>query len=218
MTTKPGSVSRRRWRAWRACGLVLTLGAGTGACTSHRLASPTMDLSQTTNPRISISMNRRLDMLFMIDDSSSMGPLQGKLAARLPDFMQVLQGLPGGLPDLHVAVVSSSLGAGIYGNVPGCGPGSPGNDDGLFRHAPECTALHAGETFIRASADGSANNFDGRIEDVFACIARLGDQGCGFEHPLASVQQALTRALIPGDPNWGFLRADAALVHLMGPD
>ena len=56
--------------------------------------------------------NRNLDILFMIDDSSSMRLSQTNLLANFPGFMDVLKNLPGGLPNIHVAVVSSDMGAG----------------------------------------------------------------------------------------------------------
>ena len=144
-----------------------------------------------------------------------MKPLQAKMAARLPDFMQRLKALPGGLPDIHVAVVSSSLGAGAFGDVPGCGQGAPGDDAGSFQHKAGC-GLNASENYIKASQDGTTNNFTGNIEDVFSCIALLGDTGCGFEHQFESTRQALIRATHPEDMNnGGFLRGDAFLGIVM---
>jgi len=156
----------------------------------------------------------KLDVLFMIDNSASMKPLQAKLAAQLPSFINGLRSLPGGLPDLHLAVISSSLGAGAFGDVPGCVPGAPGGDDGgRFQHKVGC-GLNAGETFLK-SEDGG-NNFTGSLSDVFSCIAQLGDGGCGFEHQLESTRVALMKAEMASDPdNGGFLRADAKLAIVM---
>ena len=155
---------------------------------------------------------RALDLLVMVDDSASMTGLQAKFAARLPDFIQVLDSFPHGRPDLHIAVVSSSLGAGIFGNVTGCMPGHPGNDDGMFQVPPECAMVHPGEHFLRAASDPSQNNFDGDLAAAFGCIANLGASGCGFEHQFASTQVALERSLLVGDANAGFLRPNAVLV------
>jgi hypothetical protein len=52
-----------------------------------------------------------LDILFMIDNSSSMTQIQQKLLDQDPSFMTVLENLPNGLPNIHVAVVSSDMGA-----------------------------------------------------------------------------------------------------------
>lgn len=157
---------------------------------------------------------RALDLLFMIDNSQSMAVMQQKLAEKLPQFMDVLKGIPGGLPDLHVAVISSSLGAGIFSNVPGCAPDGLGDQTGSFQGATVCNALHPGQKFI-STANG-INNFDGDISAVFACMAMLGDRGCGFEHQFESTRVALQRAMDPADPdNAGFLRPNAALAIVM---
>jgi len=47
----------------------------------------------------------------MIDDSSEMTSMQQKLASQIPTFFQALADLPDGMPNLHVAVVSSDMGA-----------------------------------------------------------------------------------------------------------
>ena len=201
---------RARVLRWAACVAVVP---ALWACNARRLEVPAADPSQVTTLIAPTSSNRDIDILFMVDDSLSMQPLQKKLAQRLPDFMNVLKGVPGGLPNVHVAVVSSSLGAGIYSDVPGCAPGHPGNDGGKFQHASTC-GLNPGETYI--SSIGGVNNFMGNIEDVFSCIALLGDGGCGFEHQFASTAVALQKAANPLDPdNGGFLRPNAYLAIVM---
>jgi hypothetical protein len=66
------------------------------------------------------SAPRKLDILFMIDNSSSMAPLQGKLLEQFPVFMDQLKATPTpdgagtALPDIHVAVVSSDTGPGKF--------------------------------------------------------------------------------------------------------
>src|SRR6478736_4389717 len=65
------------------------------------------------------TINRNVDILFMIDDSSSMGLAQTNLINNFPTFMTTLQSAPQGLPTLHLAVVSQDMGAGD-GSVSGC--------------------------------------------------------------------------------------------------
>jgi hypothetical protein len=86
-----------------------------------------------------------------------------------------------------------------------------------------CPALDTGETYL-VTGDGqtSSPNFTGDIGAVFACMASLGDHGCGFESQFESVQVALQRAMLPKDilaggdlDNGGFLRADARLAIVM---
>jgi hypothetical protein len=160
----------------------------------------------------------KLDLLFMIDDSASMGPLQQKMRDQLPAFMNVLETLPGGLPDLHVAVVSSSLGAGVFSNVPGCGSGTSGNLDGAFQHPAACTMLNGNQHFINSvpGTNGTrVTNFTGDITDAISCITNLGQTGCGFEHQFESVRFALEQAQSGVGDNVGFLRPDAFLAIVM---
>jgi hypothetical protein len=159
---------------------------------------------------------KKLDMLFMVDNSLSMQPLQAKLTASFPTLIQTLKTLPGGLPDLHIGVVSSSMGAGRFDSVdiPSC---PHGGDGGRLQWMPKGTCVSGGPTdhFIATGPAESIKNYPGTIEQAFTCIAALGDQGCGFEHQLESMAVALgARGQIPQE-NQGFLRADAALAMVM---
>ena len=210
------------WRHLRWVAMAAVVPA-LWACNARKLAPPDGLPKQVVKNRFQQSVNRDLDLLFLIDDSSSMAPLQMKMRQRLPEFMDVLKNLPGGLPNVHVAVVSSSLGAGVYGNVTGCTPGSSGNLDGNFQHKAGC-GLNAGETFIKslpgASAAQRSENFTGDIASVFACIADLGQNGCGFEHQFESVRLALQKTQVMGQENYGFLRDSAylAIIFLTNED
>ncbi len=48
-------------------------------------------------------------------------------------------------------------------------------------------------------------------EDALGCMVPMGISGCGFEEPLEAMYKALTRATTVGEPEYGFLRDDAAL-------
>ena len=160
-----------------------------------------------------------VDILFMVDNSSSMGPLQQQLAAGFDAFMNIIDALPGGTPDLHVGVVSSDMGVGDD-SIAGCN--GQGGDRGRLQFAPRgaCTQtnLEPDAHFIalRTEADGSrtTNYPGGTPAQTFGCIAPLGELGCGFEQPFASVKHALDPALAPPE-NLGFLRRDAFLAVIM---
>jgi hypothetical protein len=157
-----------------------------------------------------------VDILMMIDNSSSMIEMQQKLYAQLPLFIQSLQSLPTP-PNLHLAVVSSDMGApGDLTTSIGC---SASGDEGQFQSMPRgtCTAttLAAGSTFI--SDDDNMPNFTDPLSSVLQCIALLGDTGCGFEHQLASIDRALGADGLGPAPstNATFLRPNAYLVVLL---
>ena len=152
----------------------------------------------------------------MVDNSSDTRVEQVKLTGQLAAFVDSLEALPGGLPDLHVAVVSSDMGApGDVTQSLGC---TTAGDQGQFQFAArgDCLmGLNDGATFI--ATDGVTSNYTGQLADVLTCIATLGDTGCGFEHQLASVARALGADGLgpPPDTNAGFLRADAELAILL---
>ncbi|MDB4981525.1 MAG: hypothetical protein JWM82_2277, partial [Myxococcales bacterium] len=188
-----------------------TAGGSAGAAVAGAGGSSPAPLAQ----EIHWYGTRDVDLLFMVDNSASMTPLQNKLRANFPAFMNVLKGLP--LPNVHIAVVSSDLGAGITG-APGCT--NTGGDQGKFQFAPKdptvCAnaQLNPGQTFL--SNIGGATNYTGDISDAFSCIAALGQGGCGLEHQLASVLRALGADGSPAPAeNTGFLRANALLAVVL---
>jgi len=224
-----------RWRylRWVACSAVIP---ALWACNSRRLAIPDPAPAIIDTRQFKQSVNHKLDILFMVDDSSSMAPLQAKMQAQLPAFMDALvDDSTKQLPDLHVAVVSSSYGGGAWSNVNQChaastDPNTLGDDQGRFLqgaigpNASPCKMLQADAKFL-INGDGSAANppnFTGDIRDAFKCIALLGDKGCGFESQFESVYYGLYKGSLPlgsgdgQDPdNGGFLRPDAVLAIVM---
>jgi hypothetical protein len=151
----------------------------------------------------------------MIDNSSSMETAQANLKANMASFMDVLKQLPGGLPDLHVAVVTSDMGAGDGSSIQGC---SINGDDGVFRFQATggCvgTGLDANATFLVDTGGASpVTNFGTQdITSVFQCITAVGAFGCGFEHQLASIDRALgADGSDAPSTNANFLRPEAYL-------
>jgi hypothetical protein len=162
----------------------------------------------------------KVDILFMVDNSLSMKPLQAKLAAGFTELMTVLEQLPGGTPDLHIGVVSSDMGAGDFDitEIPGC---RRGGDGGALQFMPVggCASTGLTEPFIAVRTDPATGqlvtNYGAQpLASVFSCIALIGDQGCGFEQQLSSVRHALDPALAPTG-NAGFLRSDAFLAVIL---
>jgi hypothetical protein len=207
------------WLTWRAARWVALAAVVPvlWACNSRRLEAPTPAPARTFDGLFQQALNRDIDIVFMVDNSLSMQKLQDKLNANFPAFMDVLTTLPGGLPNVHIGVVSSDMGAGPNdaAAIPGC---RLAGDGGKFQSAARgatCGAgmLNAGQNFIIGSNTPGTANFTGTIANAFSCIANLGDGGCGFEHQFASVLRALG-ADGRGDPppeNAGFLRPNAYL-------
>lgn len=152
--------------------------------------------------------NRDLDLLFVIDNSGSTTDKQARLAASFPQMIDVLSQLDGGLPNLHIGVVTSDLGTSASTgastlSVPGC---DEVGDEGLLQ--PGTSGALDGTFIIDADdgAGGRTRNYTGELRDVFAGIAQVGDLGCGFEQHLAATRRALTNPA-----NAGFIRPEASL-------
>lgn len=157
--------------------------------------------------------NRALDLLLVVDDSGAMIEQHWALRDALPALLDELAWFVGGLPDLHVGVVTANVGS---GGVPiaGCTTASaPEGDDGLLQTSA-CTALQGAYVEDLKNPDGSRDrNYTGDLAAALQCMVNLGADGCGFEAPLESMK----RALSPGK-NPGFLRPEAALGVLILTD
>jgi hypothetical protein len=171
---------------------------------------------------IPLAFNRDVDLLFMVDNSPSMADKQANLAKNFAKFVDVLNTVQGGLPNLHVGVVTSDLGTtaadGQTGNAIGtagsggcAGKGQAGNLQ-VFR-APISGALYLSDI---AQPDGTrVRNYTGTLADAFAVMSQAGAAGCGFEQSL----EAVKRALVPTNAvNTGFLRDGALLAVVLVTD
>ena len=129
--------------------------------------------------------NRSLDLLFVIDDSPSMADKQANLAANFPTFINVLNSAPGGLPDLHIGVVTTDVGT-TGTEVTGPGPaigqlgngGCSGTGDGgnLQTFGAPITGTYISD--IKQSDNSRTRNFTGTLEAAFSTMARGAGLAC----------------------------------------
>ena len=160
-----------------------------------------------------------LDLLFVIDDSPSMADKQAALVASFPRLVEQLQSLDGGVPDLHLGVISTDMGVHASATLaPGPAIGSVGNggcaangDNGALLTVPN-VLTDPNARFLVQSHNG-ATNFIGTLSTAFGSFARLGSGGCGFEQPLAAIAASLTNP-----DNVGFLRPEASLAVIILSD
>jgi hypothetical protein len=156
--------------------------------------------------------NKNVDILFVVDNSGSMEAEQASLRANFGRFMSVLETIEGGLPNIHVAVVTSNMGQSA---TDGVGTASFGTscankgDDGVMRTAP---SLFSGQFIVdEEGANGTRNrNYTGTLADAFSAIANVGTAGCGIEQHLGSMKRALENPT-----NASFLRKDAKLAVIV---
>ncbi len=205
---------------WRHARWVVVAAAlpALWACNNRRLQAPNAPPAQQLDHYFEQNVNNDIDIVFMIDNSTSMDLEQANLARNFPTFINVLKSLPNGLPNVHIGILSSDLGGGAF-EPPGC---EAGGDRGAFQRAPRanngtCTAVPR-DNYIISLEGGTKNNFDGDLAGVFQCIAELGVGGCGFEHQLASVRRALGGEGAAPPENNGFLRDNAFLAVILITD
>jgi hypothetical protein len=178
------------------------------ACASHEVVVG--DLQEIN--AIRAIPNRDLDILFVIDNSPSMLEEQQSLATNFPLMIDALSTLDGGLPNLHIGVVTSDLGT--SGSRTGAGPSIGGCNSSMDGNLVPVDGSHRFLSDVDDGAGGRTTNYTGELRDAFAQLAAVGDQGCGFEQHLG----AMHRALDDNPMNAGFLRPDANLAIVVLAD
>ncbi len=182
-----------------------------GACVTRDVSKVTMTGTGQSIKDINVSVN--LDILFVIDDSPSTSDKQTVFAQNFPKFIAALDAFPGGRPNVHIGVVSSTvdIGTDMFGGCPSPDP----QENGLLQNTPRVQGCNAPTdryiSDIQPAGGGAreVNYAGGDLAATFACIAQLGSGGCGFEHQLEGMKRSLdgTRP-----ENAGFIRPDAYLV------
>ena len=146
---------------------------------------------------------QKMDILFVVDNSGSMGEEQTNLGMNFPGFIDVIQ--QSGL-DYRVAVTSTGVDYTYYqatplGNIPST---QDGGDNGVMLQKCGMTRRWIEQT----DADPSG---------TFACAATLGTDGPGDEMPLAAMRLALEDRMADGT-NMGWRRQDALLAIVILTD
>jgi hypothetical protein len=171
---------------------------------------PTLQTSHWYFPQ---GLEKDIDILFVIDNSNSMAEEQQNLSQNFPKLIEALrsQSLGNKIPNVHIGVITSDLGAGDYG-LPSCE--QAGGDRGKLQAQPRIAGCTPPSQSFISYEDGVTNIESAtsdpieQVKEAFRCIAEVGTGGCGFEQQL----QAARRALDPGqNVNPGFVRKDALL-------
>jgi hypothetical protein len=209
----------------RAASTCLFLAAASvlAGCLDRSLSKLDPEQGRVEGKTLPVKINRDLDLLFLIDDSNSMVDKQINLAENFPEFIRVLKTIPGGLPSIHIAVVTSDYGTkGAEDTMPGPAVSSGvGSCTGLGQdakmHMP--SGITRNDLFLSDIHDPAfpsdpskrVRNYDVdqfSLEAAFAKMAKVGAAGCGFEQHLEAIKQALQPTRLE---NAGFLRDNAFL-------
>jgi hypothetical protein len=185
------------------------------ACPDREVSELKPEQGKIEYKDIPVTVNRDLDLLFVIDNSGSMGEEQASLRANFPKFIDVLNTIQGGLPNVHIAVINSDMGTlnGPQIGSPNQGGCAGMGNDGVMRELP-------GQPNVRYISDVKddvtqmrTKNYNGNLSDVFSSLAEVGTQGCGFESHLGAMRRSLDN-----QANTGFLRPDAYLAVIIIAD
>lgn len=147
---------------------------------------------------------RKMDLVFVVDDSGSMAEEQDNLAANFPMFAQVLNDYrlgSGEELDYRAAVTTTGVTA-TYTIVT---PPIPG-----FPPLPPITQSQTGANGKFRQACGMTRPWlertDPNMATTFACAAKVGTSGPAIEMPLRAAELAVQDGVNPG-----FVREDALL-------
>jgi hypothetical protein len=207
----------------RRHAIALAAALAAASCYAPPLQSPPPGCIAEPTKVIPQQVKDKVDLLFMVDNSSSMDAMQAALKQKFPQLFKALSDIAaaGTPPDLHVGVVTSDFGAGL-GAEPYCGPwgsGQGGRLQAIGQYADPSCMPPVGANYIQFNyKDGTSNLPPGQdLVATFTCMASVGSKGCGFEHQLESVYNALNGMVLE---NNGFLRDDAllAVVFLTNED
>ncbi|HJX63286.1 MAG TPA: VWA domain-containing protein, partial [Polyangia bacterium] len=171
----------------RRLSLIPSLALVLWACAIDPPNWPPPHVGQQTDVTILVGRPAlEIDILFAIDNSPSMAGKQTVLAENFPRMIQALQVFSGGLPNVHIGVVSSDMGAGtqpagdnwrllgdrglLWGNDP-----SPGAIATVAGGTTDGCGLNSGARWIEDIQNpygfGRQRNYTGELADVFACLA-----------------------------------------------
>src|SRR5690606_27094291 len=92
-------------------GGVLAAAFFIASCPGREVAEVPPEPNPVPDKKIRVQLNRNVDILFVIDDSGSMREEQDSLLANFDNFINVLQEIEGGLPNVHIGVISTNVGA-----------------------------------------------------------------------------------------------------------
>lgn len=207
----------------KAClfaGVSLALSSVVSACMDRPVTAVEPHTSNLYVEPLTYQVVDKIDLLFMIDNSISMGDKQALLASAVPQLVQRLvvprctsgagevrqrttaaEACPAGfapefraVDDIHVAVISSSLGNhGAGGDHQACNNGSPDHDRAQLLPKVRDKPLdsYAGTGFLAwdpkqklmPPGDADPAHLGSQFADM---VKAAGEDGCGYEASLES--------------------------------
>jgi hypothetical protein len=223
------------------CALAIN---GMSGCISHPLKSVEIEGESEKDESLPLDVDKKVDVLLIIDNSGSMGAEQANLAANFEPFINTLEAVGA---DYRIAITTTDLGGPQCVGAPTGGAlqmssclDRPASFvyDGESQYEGACaahcelgdadlqilpTAIEAGGELVARPWIESYNGIDNLPDTIgtleaFKCVAPQGISGCGWESPLEAMSRALANMEDPTQPEYGFLRPDALLAILIVTD
>jgi hypothetical protein len=151
---------------------------------------------------------KKVDLLFVIDNSGSMEDEQANLIASVPGFIDAMAAELGDTEGYNVGVTTSDL---YLGDISCPQEGALiTKTTGMGSSNAQCDPYSSGLRFMTEQDDLPAK---------FGCAAQVGISGDGNERPMQTMLAAVSPGIsAPGACNEGFLRDDAILVVVIITD
>jgi hypothetical protein len=209
--------------------------AGSGEAEDGGSAGVKLDVGHVTDGMMSAgdagdaSGCDKVDFLFVIDNSGSMGDNQDSLITSFPGFITSIQQTLEDAQDYHIMVVDTDqqwggecalLCGAFFGTCPDipqypCEGGPPSTCDHTLGAGVNYT-MASDAPNVPCEFSTGARYMDSTEPDLhaaFQCAAKVGSDGDGSEKQMSAMVSALADDLAqPGGCNEGFIREDAILV------
>ena len=208
-------------------------GTSTGSGAESKGSDPSGDSTEGSGDPTGMADNcSSIDLLFVVDNSSSMEPYQAALAQAFPEFADaIVEALPSGV-SIHVGVTStemgfSSMGSNEYSYVNGDAVSCVAVGDGdqpaaSFYQTPDVSPTVTNGAQGRLYVAGGIPYFDFNTDDPpavidnleawFAQAAQIGEFGSQVEMSAAAAAWATDP--VNAGSNAGFLRDDGSVLVL----
>ncbi len=189
------------WRLFPLCTVAATTLTFGAACLDRSLSPIVPCTKSVVVERVRQDAVENVDLLFVIDTSSSMEREQAALAREIPRLVEVLT--TGNLDDdpeaefppvrdLHVGLVSTDLGA--AGETVDRAACTGLGDDGELQLPARCGGDGNRYLSFRPAdfSDAAREEAAAQFSESVRCAAGLGTGGCNFEQPLEAALKAIT--------------------------